>query len=99
VVKYDVVLAPGVRVWMLGLEREEREQLLVAIRGELKWNDPRTREVPGAPGRFVRELLAYHVFYRELKELEKKRYDLSTGYMVLEVSEIEGFPLRRGRDG
>lgn len=97
--KYDVVLAPGVRTWMIKLELEQRVELLLAIRSELKLNDPRTRDVPGLPGRFVREILAYHVYYRELKELEKKRYDLSAGYMVLEVSEIEGFPFRRGRDG
>jgi hypothetical protein len=98
-VKYDVVLAPSVRTWMTRLELEQRVELLLAIRSELKWNDPRTRDVPGLPGRFVREVLAYHVRYRKLKELERKRYDLSAGYMVLDVSEIDGFPFRRDRDG
>lgn len=97
--KYDVVLAPSVRIWMGGLEFEERKELLLAIRSELKWNDPRTREVPGKPGTFVREILAYHVYYRALKRLEKERYSLRTGYMVLEVSEIEGFPLKGRHDG
>jgi hypothetical protein len=98
-VRYEALLAPSVRAWMIKLELEQRRQLLLAIRSELRWNDPRTREVPGLPGTFVREILAYHVYYRELRELEKKRYDVSAGYMVLEVSEIKGPRFKRGHDG
>jgi len=98
-VKYDVVLAPSVRIWMRGLEFGERQELLLAIQSELRLNDPRTREVPGKLGTFVREILGYHVYYRGLKELEKERYALRAGYMVLAISDIDGFPLKGGHAG
>jgi hypothetical protein len=83
---YDVVLSGEAREFLLGLDREEREQLTQAMFDELRPDIPPAIPVTGRL--MLRQIYGYRVYYRNLNEKEKRGFDLRNGRLVVQIKLI-----------
>jgi hypothetical protein len=83
---YDVVIAPAALESLLRLKLEARESLMQAIWAELK---PDIIPAVGVTGRIRRrEIYGYLIDYRNLRDSEKKRFDLRNGKLVVKITPV-----------